>query len=319
MNKKARYAPARRKGPVRNQDTLAGLTTSQWLIVFLVAVSGTTALLFTAAYLLLPVERGSASAGTTLSPLPEPTPVIGAQPTIVDAQPAIAALIAPLEISAAAQPQAPTATQTRTPSPVCRPNPETSRTGTLKRILDEVTVEVLVDGETWQVSLAGLRPAPAPQDELARRKIFELAQGQNLLLVTGKQNTTAAQQQVYYLFAGDWFLNAELLRAGLAQLGSASSGHPCDDTLIEAEQIAKLAHLGVWQPEPTATFTPIPTRTFMPTVVIDSLADGCDCSKRYQCYDFRKQSQAQTCYNLCNDYNSALDPDRDGIACEHLP
>jgi hypothetical protein len=68
----------------------------------------------------------------------------------------------------------------------------------------------------------------------------------------------------------------------------------------------------MWRP------TPVPTHTFVPFVTVNPNA-ACDCSIRYECSDFQTHTAAQTCFNACNDYNSRLDEDHDGLACENLP
>jgi hypothetical protein len=70
----------------------------------------------------------------------------------------------------------------------------------------------------------------------------------------------------------------------------------------------------MWQP------TRVPTATFVPTVGFDpAMQAPCDCMARPVCTDFSSHDEAQACYNACNDYNSRLDDDRDGLACEWLP
>lgn len=82
-------------------------------------------------------------------------------------------------------------------------------------------------------------------------------------------------------------------------------------------------------PIPTATATSLPTATatfapFPPATNTPVPGAVCDCSgDLYNCSNFRRQSDAQACYNYCMQIVHTdihrLDADDDGIACESLP
>lgn len=187
------------------------------------------------------------------------------------------------------------------------------RRGTITRIIDESAVEIRLDGENMQVAFAGIRVLPGhSENNPAVQKISELTAGMDILLVKDATEQDPSGRLVRYLFAGNTFINYELVRAGLAQLLPDSPDRACLSLFEQAEEFARDEKLGLWKP------TPVPTRTFVPMV---SLAPqtACECSKRPVCADFDTREQAQTCFNACQDYNSLLDEDHDGLACEQLP
>lgn len=92
-----------------------------------------------------------------------------------------------------------------------------------------------------------------------------------------------------------------------------------------------------WRPFNAGAPTRTPTRGVYPTYVRPSATppsitlvprdnsvitqpDFCNCSRDYDCINFATHQAAQSCYLFCGGNNwSALDADRDGIACESLP
>ena len=144
--------------------------------------------------------------------------------------------------------------------------------------------------------------------------IREMVENQPVLLVRDLSAQDGTGQSFRYVFTQQQFINDELVRQGLAVVDLDSPSQSCAATFQLAEQKARSERLGVWKP------VPVPTRTFVPFVTLDaSNQPACDCSKRYECSDFTTHADAQACYNACNDYNSRLDADRDGLACEELP
>ena len=174
---------------------------------------------------------------------------------------------------------------------------------------------VNVDGQTLQISLAGIELPPASsQREQLSQVMRAVAEGQPVLLVQDVSSQDSPGQLERYVFVGDQFLNEIVVRQGLALAARGAPGWSCAALLQQAEAQARIGRAGLWQP------SPVPTSTFMPFVTLNPATQAvCDCSKEHTCSDFTTQAEAQICYNACNDYNSKLDFDRDGKACETLP
>lgn len=182
------------------------------------------------------------------------------------------------------------------------------------RVIDARTLEVEINGETRRIELAGLA---FPEDGAHNSRAVEIAANfvaaPPLLLVRDIAQQDEDGRLARYVFSGDRFLNLDLVRLGLAQADPTAPDRSCLALFQQAEQQARAERIGIWQP------TAVPTATFMPFVTLDSSREApCDCSSRPTCADFETQSEAQACYNACNDYNSRLDLDRDGLACEEL-
>lgn len=182
-------------------------------------------------------------------------------------------------------------------------------------VIDGGALQGTVDGNSLQVRFAGIRvPESGPLNEQAAGQMRALIEGQSVVLLSDPAGQDAAGKDVRYVFFGDHFLNLELVQAGLAQADTEGPNQACTNLFRQGEQQARADRTGVWQP------TRVPTATFLPMVTLDpALQPGCDCASRPECSAFSSRSDAQACFNACNDYNSRLDEDHDGLACEELP
>lgn len=187
--------------------------------------------------------------------------------------------------------------------------------GNVIQVIDSRTLAVQSGDATLRVSYAGIDvPAEGAAADAAVQKARELLEGRQVLLVKDTSEQDTSGRLVRYIFSGETLVNAELVRQGLASVQPASPDQSCTAVFQQAEQQARAQHLGIWKP------TPVPTATFIPFVTLDASHDApCDCSARPTCEDFSTHAKAQACYNACNDYNSKLDDNHDGIACPDLP
>ena len=231
---------------------------------------------------------------------------------------------APGEPPHAAQPLPPTSTPGPNPTgqtPALNPTPpqppecdslaHEAQQGTVTRVVDRATIEINLNGAVVLASFAGINP---PETSAALAVIQEMAEGQPVTLVKDVSESDDSGRLVRYVFAGGRFLNYELVRLGLARLQPNSPDRACAGLFQQAEQQARSGGIGIWETKL------VPTATFVPFVTLDpNVSGGCDCSIRYECSDFSTHDEAQACYNVCNDYSSKLDEDRDGLACEFLP
>jgi endonuclease YncB( thermonuclease family) len=290
-----------RHPPKPRRGSPLGLTPQQIIILIVVALLGITAL---------------ALAVIVLFPAEPPTP-----PAALE-QPSLGGLDLPPTWTPAALTQpAPLAegavTRTLPPLPAaCAQTGSEASQGTVSGVIDSSTIEVQVAGSAARVGYAGIVvPAGDPQiDQAAAQQARELLENQAVVLVKDVSEEDSAGRQPRYVFAGSRFINYEMVRLGLAFVQTRSPDQACAAFLAQAEQQARANHLGIWKP------TPVPTRTFVPFVTLEQANPaGCDCSKRYECSNFSTHEEAQSCFNLCNDYSSKLDDDHDGIACENLP
>ncbi|RPJ52477.1 MAG: hypothetical protein EHM21_00015 [Chloroflexi bacterium] len=294
MNQQRPTKPAgRARSSVRGSGK--SFTPQQIIVLILVGVLGSAALIL-AAFVLLSNRPALKSA----APVSETGPAL---PPTWTPQPANAAPAAGTPIPGQPLPALPAS---------CALAGREFSQGTLIRVVDGNTVEVQVEGNTLRIGYAGIEVTP--ESGQVAQKANELLNGQPVILVKDISEQDSAGRLLRYVFAGGRFINFELVRQGLAVAQVNSPDQSCAVFLQQAQQQARAERLGLWNP------TPAPTKTFVPFVTLDPSAQSeCDCSKRYECSDFRTHDEAQTCLNACNDYSSKLDDDRDGIACENLP
>ena len=175
-------------------------------------------------------------------------------------------------------------------------------------ILDGAGIRVDIQGTVVDVAYAGIQVPPT-----SAAKNAELVLGQQVLLVKDVSEADENGRLLRYVLVGNLLINYELVRQGYAQIID-SPDQACAQVFANAEQSARQAQLILWAP------TRIPTLTFIPTVgYTPPSGSTCDCSIRWICSNFNTQARAQACFNACNDYNSLLDEDHDGLACESLP
>lgn len=183
------------------------------------------------------------------------------------------------------------------------------------RVIDGSTLEGQVEGRPLQFRYAGVRvPENEPLNEQAASRMRALVEGQTVLLLGDAAGKDIIGSDVRYVFYNDRFLNLELVQLGLARADEEGPNQDCMNLFQQGEQQARADRIGVWQA------TRVPTATFLPMVTLDPAQQPpCNCASRPECSQFTNRSDAQACFNACNDYNSRLDEDHDGLACEELP
>jgi endonuclease YncB( thermonuclease family) len=107
------------------------------------------------------------------------------------------------------------------------------------------------------------RPLEALGRDAAVRNV-ELVEGKEVELEQDVTNVDADGRLPRYVYADGEFVNAALVRAGLAHVGAASPDARHRDLLLEAEREAAEARRGVWAAGPTMTVTPRPVPTPRP-------------------------------------------------------
>jgi hypothetical protein len=182
-------------------------------------------------------------------------------------------------------------------------------TGVVSAVDPSAAVAVRAGAETVVFHLAGIRlpDQPVLLSQAVQAVVRDL-NGQPVTVVFADSGRAAG-----FVMIGDRLVNLDLVQRGLARWDEAQPAGLCAALLLQGQQQAETAQVGLWQPTPAAT------RTFVPLVTLDPADQPCSCTPRPLCSSFAAQVAAQACYNWCNDYNTLLDDDRDGIACEELP
>ncbi|HEX9017741.1 MAG TPA: thermonuclease family protein [Anaerolineaceae bacterium] len=267
----------------------AAFTPQQILILILVAILGIAAVTAAAVILLSP-----APATAQINPTQQASALPAAAGTAVE--------------------PSPTASAAELPAGCTQASYRSSQSSSA-RVIDSNTIQVQTESGPLQVVFAGIDAARGGSlEENAVAALHNRIDGQAITLVQDVIDRDQTGQAPRYVFANGHFLNLELVQQGLAKVNPIDPDQACAALFQQAQEQAHSGRLGLWNP------TPVPTRTFMPLVTLDpALQAPCDCSARPVCSDFRTHAAAQACFNACQDYNSRLDDNHDGIACPELP
>lgn len=285
MNRQPSSQPNRQPGPRRG----LGLTSQQIVILSLVALLGLSALGLAAALLLGP--KPTPSTQQSIRPSPSQTPPVANHTPTAIAQASLVAFQLPAG---------------------CKQTSGSAVQAQVTRVVDSRTLEVTVAGRLQRIGFAGIDVSPLAAPETLPTNALP---GNTILLVRDLMDQDADGRALRYIFFAGQFLNLTLVQEGAATVQTDSPNQACAALFAQAQQQAVAEHRGVWK------LTPVPTQTFMPLVslVPSTQVAGCDCSARPTCDQFKTHAAAQACYNACQDYNTRLDDDHNGIACENLP
>lgn len=228
----------------------------------------------------------------------------------------------------------PTATSLPTSTPL-PPTPE-GEYATVTRIIDGDSIEVNLNGQTVQVRYIGIN-APEYNDPCgseATQANANLIYGKTLRLVKDVSETDPFGRLLRYVYVGNLFVNAELVRQGWA----IPVEYPPDTaqaSYLEVQfasapkrtcQVAAATEPPPPPSEPPSPSEPPPASSPPSDPGVPAgVPSYCTCTgPDLDCKDFNTHNEAQACYNYCvvqgfgNVYR--LDGnDNDGLACESLP
>jgi len=207
----------------------------------------------------------------------------------------------------------PTATHTPAASPVPTDTPPTqppAPTSTppwtearVTHVVDGDTIEVEIEGLMYSLRYIGIEcPEPGQYgcDE-ATQANRQLVEGKTVRLAKDVSDTDQHGRLLRYVYLGDIFVNAELIRSGYATAWTYPPDVAFSDLFVQLESEAREAGLGLW-------VAPAPTP-----------GPGRDCAGNiYDCGDFSSCDEVMSYWNACPGDPSRLDGDQDGRPCESL-
>jgi micrococcal nuclease len=171
------------------------------------------------------------------------------------------------------------------------------------RIIDGDTIEVDLAGQTYRVRYIGIECPEAGQYgyEQATEANRQLVEGKTVRLEKDVSDTDRYGRLLRYVYVGDVFVNAELVRRGFATAWTYPPDVAYSELLVQLESQARAAGVGLW-----AAPTP-------------SAATGWNCvGNIYNCDDFSSCAEVMSYWNACPGDPSRLDGDHDGRPCESL-
>jgi endonuclease YncB( thermonuclease family) len=174
-------------------------------------------------------------------------------------------------------------------------------------ITDGDTIEVEIDGRVYDVRYIGIDTPERdePFYEEARQANLQLVEGKTVTLVKDVSETDEFGRLLRYVYLPDGtFVNAELIRQGLARVVTFPPDVAMIDYLVELQKEAREKKRGLWAET--------------------AFAGSCGCEfNRYNCSDFTAQAEAQLCFDFCREETGEdvhrLDGGGDGFVCESLP
>lgn len=196
-------------------------------------------------------------APSTPTPLPAATETVNAFPTEA-ATPTFFPLMTPTRVVTRSP-----ATATRTPAKatvVPTPAPVTHGTAArVTKVIDGDTIQVSMGGKTYTVEYIGIdAPEPATATQPAAWMATE-ATAANVALVGGRtvglekdvSDKNSAGALVRYVWVGEVFINAELLRKGMAQVRLYKPDTKYDRDFYKYQDEAQKYNRGIWSNPPT--------------------------------------------------------------------
>ncbi len=207
----------------------------------------------------------------------------------------------------------PTATQTPTwtPEPTETPAPESPTPtstplwaeGRVTHVVDGDTIEVEVEGQVYSLRYIGIECPESGQygSELATQVNRGLVEGKTLRLEKDVSDTDQYGRLLRYVYVGDIFVNAELVRRGYATAWAYPPDLRYADLFAQLQREARDGQRGLWA-APTPTSGP-----------------GWNClGNIYNCDSFTSCADVMSYWNACPGDPSRLDGDHDGRPCESL-
>ena len=309
----ARLPAGMRATPMRFAGTVAF---SAFVLVALMAPVGATGR--EPADAVPPVAAATATPEPTREPTPEPTP--SPEPTV-----------------------APTPRPTVAPTPSPEPTPVfgeeptgPTETGTVVKVVDGDTIDVVVDGVEMRVRYIGM---DTPEVHSGFEWLGAEASAANTALVAGQQvvlekdvsETDQYGRALRYVWLdadGGWLLvNLELIRQGFASITTYPPDVKYVDALyVRAQDEAQAAGLGLWGAAPTPVPTPVPApvSTVAPILPV-ALPSNCEPSYPGICIAIGSADldcgeiqwrRFQVRWDVANPDPHRFDGDGDGLGCE---
>ncbi len=125
----------------------------------------------------------------------------------------------------------------------------------VSRVIDGDTIEVALAGATYKVRYIGVDTPETNDSRPEVRALAKAATEANRTLVEGKvvrlekdiSETDRYGRLLRYVYVGDTFVNAELVRLGYAQAATYPPDVRYESLFVELQRQAKAAGAGLWR------------------------------------------------------------------------
>ena len=143
----------------------------------------------------------------------------------------------------------------------CVPKDTKAEYGEVINVIDGDTIDVRIGDEDYRVRYIGI-DTPEYEETFgtdSRVKNSELVERKWVLLVKDVSEVDRYDRLLRYVFAGDVFVNHELVYTGFAEAKAYPPDTACHSIFQSAEYHAISTSIGMWKPPPTPFPTAKPT------------------------------------------------------------
>jgi micrococcal nuclease len=213
-----------------------------------------------------------------------------------------------------------------TTAPATQPSSQSSQDEQHAQPSEIALVTYVVDGDTIElenktrVRLIGIDTPERGEPYFAEswEKLKEFVLNKQVRLEKDVSERDRYGRLLRYVFVGDTFVNLEMVRQGYAHVYTVPPDVKYQEQLLNAEQEARNAKVGLWKPAQTPQTSPTSQATppSASTYTVPSCANSdCDCK------DFKTHNYAQWFHDNYDptDKHNLDGADNDGIVCESLP
>jgi endonuclease YncB( thermonuclease family) len=147
-------------------------------------------------------------------------------------------------------------------APACPPFDAPRQIGSIVEFVDASKARVLIDGLTYSVKYLGIiAPLPGSKySQVSKQKNIELTHTRSVILISGPVDKDATGSILRYFFAGETFINLELLRLGYVALDPNDPlDKNCKAIYQTAFDNALLSRAGIWAQDNNLQFFLTPT------------------------------------------------------------
>ena len=201
--------------------------------------------------------------------------------------------------------------------------------GEVVYVVDGDTFDVERDGKKVRVRLYGVDTPERSQWYGQNAKTFTSSQVMGKMVEVQETGRAAWDRAEGIVMIGNLNINRHIVEYGYAWVDPRYCKKTFCSEWSDLEAEAKTAKRGLWKnakaipPWDYRRSKRKKSSSPRPKQAVDS-GSGCDCTgNRYNCSDFKTQTQAQECYDHCRRVKSQdvhkLDRDKDGRGCESLP
>jgi micrococcal nuclease len=130
----------------------------------------------------------------------------------------------------------------------CLPQNTEREVGEIIKVIDGDTIDVRIDGAEYRVRYIGMDTPEIdePYYDQATDLNQDLVEGRQVILIQDVSETDRFDRFLRYILVDDVFINYELVRRGYARAVTFPPDVACVETLLEAEQLARVEEKGLW-------------------------------------------------------------------------